>query len=98
MMKGITQVISSVILLLITVSIAGASWSFLQGVFSATVSDSFYVAPGGAYCVNDRIIVYVVNTGSDLLEPADFNLLAVDSIPATASFPPIPPGKAGKVL
>ncbi|MBI4021164.1 MAG: hypothetical protein HY369_02890, partial [Candidatus Aenigmarchaeota archaeon] len=46
MMKGITQVISSVILLLITVSIAGASWSFLQGVFFSTVSDSFYVAPG----------------------------------------------------
>ncbi|MBI4020760.1 MAG: hypothetical protein HY369_00795 [Candidatus Aenigmarchaeota archaeon] len=99
MRKGITPIIATVILLLITVALAGAAWSFLQGIFFSNISKSFVIPAGGAYCVSDKIIVYVVNTGYNApLEQADFSLLEIDGNPITPTFASIPVGKSGKAV
>lgn len=101
MRKGITPIISIIILLLITVALAGAAYSFLQGLFTPQISKSFLIPTGGAYCSSGKIIVYVVNTGyQSTMTGADFNLIAIDGnlIPSDGAFSPIQTGQSGKIL
>lgn len=105
MRKGITPIISIIILLLITVSLAGAAYTFLQGFLYPQITKSFIIPSGGAYCAKDRIIIYVLNTGyQSELEVDDFNVVAIDgnafNPPETglAIFNDIPIGKSGKVM
>lgn len=99
MRKGITPIISIIILLLITVALAGAAWTFLQGFIFPQISKSFLVPDGGSFCSAGRIQVYLVNTGyqSDLTstdiivheingQDADFSIDFVnDGIPISES-------------
>ncbi len=52
MRKGITPIIAVMILLLITVALAGTAWSYLSGFLSIQTSKSFEIpsAGAGAYC------------------------------------------------
>lgn len=92
-MQGITPIISIIILLLITVALAGMAFSFLQGFLLAPITKSFLIPSGGSYCVKNStgssiIKVYVVNTAyqSDLKASADgdFILASVDGNDASA--------------
>ena len=81
MVKGITPIISIIILLLITVALAGAAWSFLQGFLYPQIQKAFTVSPGAAYCTQQKTIkVFVINTGyqSQILTPNDWVILEVD--------------------
>jgi len=103
MRRGITPVISIIILLLITVSLSGAAWAFLQGFLLPQITKTFLVPQGGAYCSNNEIKVYVVNTGyqSPLLRD-DFIVKNLN--PDTTGgfdvlpFPPIAPGNTTQVI
>ena len=67
MRKGITPIISIIILLLITVALAGAAWSFLQGFLYPQIQKTFLVPTGGSFCSKvagfNTIKVYVLNVG-----------------------------------
>jgi len=63
-MKGITPIISIIILLLITIALAGVAYTFLMGQMFTRISGSFDIPPGGAYCTNNAITVQIINTGS----------------------------------
>ena len=108
MKKGITPIISVVILLLITIALAGAAWTFLQGVLLTQVSKAFSVPAGGAYCSGGVIRAVAVNIGSSSLTTSDFVLHRVVSgtgstaIDREASFATtfgtIQPGKSGTLI
>jgi len=106
MRKGITPIISIIILLLITISLAGAAWTFLQGVFFPQITKTFMIPTGGSYCTNilgvNTIIVYVINTGyQSMLTSSDFNLIAIDSnstVTPYAGFGSVPTGQSGKLV
>ncbi len=84
MRKGITPIIAIIILLLITIALAGAAWSYLQGFLLSQIAKSFVIPSGGAYCTNGVIKVYVLNTGHDsVLTENDFILAEVDGNDAT---------------
>ena len=88
MRKAITPIIAIIILLLITVALAGTAYSFLQGLLFP-LQKSFQVPPGGSYCISTatdkKIIVYVVNTGyQSPLTQTDFIVKAVDGNPILA--------------
>jgi flagellin-like protein len=79
MKKGITPVISIIILLLITISLAGAAWTYLQGVLLGQISKTFQILPNGAFCVGGNISVYVQNTGySGDLTDEDFIVATIN--------------------
>jgi flagellin-like protein len=85
MKKGITPIISIIILLLITIALAGAAWTYMQGFLFSQISKTFIVPTGGAYCTNGIIKIYAHNTGyQSVLSRNDFILVEVDGIDAKA--------------
>ena len=84
MKKGITPIIAIIILLLITIALAGAAWSYLQGFLFSQISNSFTVPTGdGVYCTGTtgqgKINVLVVNTGyQSTLTASDFATIDID--------------------
>lgn len=99
MKKGITPIISIIVLLLITVALAGSAWTFLQGFIFPQISKTFLVPSGGAYCTDGEIKVYILNTGyqSDLAA-ADFILHDIDETTVTLTGNVIPTGESGLIL
>lgn len=78
MRKGITPIISIIILLLITIALAGVAYSFLMGQMFTRIAGSFDIPTGGAFCTNNRITVQVVNTGTATLDDTDFTIVRVN--------------------
>ena len=66
MRKGITPIISIIVLLLITVALAGVAWTYLSG-FLGTQMQTITVPPNGAYCTTNNIKVVIANTGTEIL-------------------------------
>ena len=101
MRKGITPIIAIIILLLITIALAGAAWAYLQGMFLGRVQRNFEILSGtsGAYCENGIIYVYVVNTGYDwTLTDGDFIIHTIDGISTTLVAYSEPEGEAALLV
>ena len=101
MKKGITPIISIIILLLITIALAGVAYTFLMGQMFTRISGSFDIPTGGAYCTNALITVQVVNTGSATLTDSDFIIVRTNGVPvAPADIQPISiaPGEGAVLL
>lgn len=101
MKKGITPIISIIILLLITIALAGVAYTFLMGQMFTRISGSFDIPSGGAYCTNRLITVQVVNTGSATLVSSDFILVRINGVDESAGINPalsIAPGEGGILI
>jgi flagellin-like protein len=105
MRKGITPVIAIIILLFITIALAGAAWTYLQGFLFGQIATSFSIPPGGAYCQAGRITVLVQNTAyQTTLTDEDFIVIDVVGPDGTTyanvgeSPVAIEQGKAGKII
>ncbi|MCK4496605.1 MAG: hypothetical protein KAU24_00295 [Candidatus Aenigmarchaeota archaeon] len=107
MKKGITPIISIIILLLITIALAGVAYTFLMGQLYTRIGGSFDVPVGGAFCTNGLITIQVSNTGTADLHSHptdtdinDFITAQVDGVDITASLETtaIPPGQGGTIL
>ncbi len=98
MRKGITPIISVIILLLITIALAGAAWTFLQGVLLTQTAKAFSIPTGGAFCSNGKITVLAANIGTSTLAETDFSVVMVDGNAVSASTVSIAAGSSAKVL
>jgi flagellin-like protein len=101
MRKGITPIISVIILLVITVALAGFAYTYLQGFIASQTAYAFTIVPGGAWCQNSLITVYIQNNGQSNLQDEDFGIIMVDGTDRTASrnmTMDISPGKSGPIL
>ena len=91
MRKGVTPVIAIIVLLFITIALAGAAWTYMQGFLFTQISKSFQIPTNGAYCEGGKINIYVVNTAyKGALQESDFILHDIDGTNAnlvTANFP-----------
>ena len=63
MKKGITPIIAVIILLLITVALAGMAWAFLQGYFTQITPKNLQVSDN--YCLGALTKVVFTNIGTD---------------------------------
>jgi flagellin-like protein len=63
-MKGITPIISIIVLLLITVSLAGAAYVFLGGYMTGLTGKSIQVSNPGACAGGTSAVITVTNLGS----------------------------------
>ena len=106
MKKGITPIIAIIVLLLITIALAGAAWTYLQGFLFSQITKTFNVPPNSIYCSGTTgaksIKVYVQNTGyqSVLSVPTDIIIAEVDGTDVTTDLVTIDvePQKSAKVL
>jgi flagellin-like protein len=81
MRKGITPIISTIVLLLITVALAGAAWVYIGGFMGAYTEKSFTIPPGGVYCDSaGKFHVRVVNTGTTTITSNDWATATVEGI------------------
>ncbi|MBL7206343.1 MAG: hypothetical protein ISS36_01950 [Candidatus Aenigmarchaeota archaeon] len=80
--KGITPVISIIILLLITVAIAGAAYTFLGGYLGAYTEKAFTIPPGGAFCYagtdGNTVVATVQNMGTTTIKAEDWSVAQID--------------------
>jgi flagellin-like protein len=84
--KGITPIISVIILLLITVALAGAAYTYMSGVFGAYTQKSFTVPVGGAYCDQAGTFhIKVVNTGTTTIKGEEWVDHSVEELAQTFS-------------
>ncbi len=101
MKKGITPIISIIILLLITIALAGVAWTFLQGYLFTTIQGQINIPPGTAFCTNGLITVQLTNQGQTrLVVPDDIVGAFVDStdVRAYLNSTTIQPGNAAIIL
>ena len=76
-MKGITPIIAIIVLLLITVALAGVAWSYLQGYMGGLTSKSIEVRD--YFCASgDKPIIVVANIGTDAINTADILIMGAD--------------------
>jgi flagellin-like protein len=99
MRKGITPVIAIIVLLFITIALAGAAWTYLQTFMFGQISKTFDIPPGGAYCENGLIKLYVRNTAYEgALVANDFLLSDIDGNSTQIYGTPIAQGKAALII
>ncbi len=100
-MKGITPIISIIILLLITIALAATAYSYLSGYLFGQIGGSFSIPNGGAFCSGGTITVIVRNDAVDgNLTNSDLNILTIDGndVSVSASTIDLAPKKSGRLL
>jgi len=110
MKKGITPIVSIIILLLITVALAGAAFTFLQGYFSTYTDSNFRMEDNMILCVKNGshddlssvnvITVQITNAGQSLLANSDFSIIQIDGLGVDGALldPGLAPGSAGILI
>ena len=102
-MKGITPIISIIILLLITVSIAAAAWTYISGYWSSLVSSGVEIT--STVCTGGTAaVIYIHNIGTERLNithGAGLDIDRTDGGVAFYEYDPldgiVEPGDTGKV-
>lgn len=63
-MKGISDVIAVLLMLIITIGLAGLAYSYISGVFTARSSVVLSIDAQASQCTSDSIEIYVRNDGT----------------------------------
>lgn len=85
MRKGITPIIAIIVLLLITVALAGTAWTYLSGYLGGLTGKSAEIRD--YFCVNNQYpTIIVANTGTLALPTSEISVIDTE----TGSQPPNP--------
>jgi flagellin-like protein len=63
-MKGISDIVAMLLMLVITIAIAGLAYAFITGVFTARTAVALSLDPQSTSCNSTHFIFYVRNDGS----------------------------------
>jgi flagellin-like protein len=75
MMKGITPIIAIIVLLLITVALAGVAWTYLQGYIGGLTSKSIEVTDYFCLTSNDAPVIFVANRGTSVIDVSEISVI-----------------------
>jgi flagellin-like protein len=85
MRKGITPIISIIVLLLITIALAGVAWTYLQGQLLVRTENAMEVPFNGAWCDSSgTAFVTISNSGTTDIEVLEFQVAVIGNNPAVA--------------
>ncbi len=76
MKKGITPVVSIVMLLIIAVAVVGLAYGFISGFFSTVTGKAAIVSGAGSCSTDGHVTITISNVGSDSLETTDMTVVA----------------------
>lgn len=78
MRKGITPIISIIVLLLITIALAGVAWTYLQGQLLVRTEKAMEVPFNGAWCDSSGVAyVTISNSGTTDITTQDFQVRVI---------------------
>jgi flagellin-like protein len=78
MRKGITPIIAIIVLLLITVALAGAAWTYLSTYMSGLTGQSVEVRD--YFCVGtDQAVILIANTGTIDIPTSDITIVDMNT-------------------
>jgi len=78
MKKGITPIISIIILLLLTIGLASAAWTYMSGYMSGLMSRALDIIP--ASCIGGTTVTFLVrNIGTDNVGTSGINVMNLDT-------------------
>lgn len=78
MRKGITPIISIIILLLITMALVGTAWAYMSGFIATYTEQNIAMSPGSAFCGPDgNFRVTVLNTGTNAVPGANIKVSVI---------------------
>ncbi len=63
-MKGVSTVIATLLMLIITIAMAGLAYSYISGLFSAKTGKIIEIDTGGTFCSGTTVTVYIKNEGT----------------------------------
>jgi flagellin-like protein len=63
-MKGVSAVIATILMLVITIALAGLAYSFMSGILTARTAVILSIDAGATQCSGNTITVYVKNEGT----------------------------------
>lgn len=66
-MKGITPIISIIVLLAITIALVGTAYSFIFGYIGGYTSKFIEIGPSSYFCRNGVVTVFIQNAGTDTI-------------------------------
>ena len=99
MVKGITPVIATIMLVLITVGVVGLFYGWSSGLFGTQTEKVVSIPSGGATCNNGLITVRVLNAGSTAtVTDTDVIVAQIAGKECTKSALSIAPGQAGIII
>lgn len=99
-MKGITPVISLIMLMLITVGIVGIAYVWFSGILTGSSEKAIAIPSGGVYCNLGGLYVMILNLGStSSITNADIKVFRVDGVDLTPNIVGgfLAPGVAGVI-
>jgi len=74
-MKGVSAVIATIMMLVITIALAGMAYMFISASFSAQTGKIVQIDEGATYCSGTSIYIYIKNIGTTDFMAADVNIL-----------------------
>ncbi len=78
MRKGITPIIAIIVLLLITVALAGAAWTYLSGYMTGLTGKSYDIRD--AFCVTgDTGVIMLSNTGTLNISVSEISIIDIET-------------------
>ncbi len=99
-MRAITPIVSTIILLLIAIALAGTAYVYITGITGPLTSKDFFVVIGSESCIaTTRVKLMLVNTGSSHqnLENSDIVISTIDGNEATPQPFSIAPGGSEEI-
>jgi len=63
-MKGISDVIAMLLMLVITIGLVGLAYSYISGVFTARTAVVLSIDPANSFCNSSHVVVAVRNDGT----------------------------------
>lgn len=79
MKKGITPIISIVVLLLITIGLVGIAWLYLSGQILSRTEKTIETPYGGSWCDSSGAYITITNTGTEDIVAGDFVMGVIGS-------------------
>ena len=74
--KGISAIIATILLLVITIAMAGLAYVYVSGIFTRTTTSVSLV---DSYCVNGDIHIFIQNQGQTSLSKDSVRIVNIDA-------------------
>lgn len=86
MKRGITPVVSIVLLLIIAVAVVGMGYGFISGFFS-TVTGKAAIISGVSSCNAGDVTIVITNAGEDVIDTNDIQFVGTGCSPSAVGCP-----------
>jgi FlaG/FlaF family flagellin (archaellin) len=98
-MKGISDVIAMLLMLVITIGLVGLAYSYISGVFTARTAVILEIEPGSTFCINTtHAQVGVRNSGTSTSGTITIQIFNTTGASTSQQIPPLSSGQLNATI